>query len=137
MLDYSTSLSDTLAKAYQAFFDLHFYGKKKAVELSLGWQRRLSLALAFFHKPELLLLDEPLRGLDQEGIALLFLLLEQWKSTGRSVILALHRISGLEGYFDSFLEIQAGTLGLCPAPVSREKIAMEEKRHILISLGAL
>ena len=42
---------------------------KKAKALSLGNQQRLGLAKALMHQPKLLILDEPINGLDPEGIA--------------------------------------------------------------------
>jgi len=44
------------------------YQERRARELSLGNIQRLSLAIAFFHHPDILILDEPTRGLDPTGI---------------------------------------------------------------------
>ncbi len=44
------------------------YANIKSKHLSLGNQQRLGLAKALMHQPKLLILDEPINGLDPEGI---------------------------------------------------------------------
>ena len=53
-------------------------------------QKRLSIARAILHHPQVLLLDEPAAGLDRESVGLLHSLLEEWTGAGRSVVMTTH-----------------------------------------------
>lgn len=58
--------------------------------LSNGMQRRLSIARAILHSPQILILDEPVAGLDRESTASLRSLLKGWTDAGLSVIMTTH-----------------------------------------------
>ena len=66
------------------------YKDKKAKVLSLGNQQRLGLAKALMHKPKLLILDEPINGLDPEGIVEVRELLQDLASNGSTIFLSSH-----------------------------------------------
>ena len=66
------------------------YINKKAHVLSLGNQQRLGLAKALMHKPKVLILDEPINGLDPEGIAEVRELLKELANNGSSILLSSH-----------------------------------------------
>jgi len=66
------------------------YKDKKANVLSLGNQQRLGLAKAFMHQPKLLILDEPINGLDPEGIVEVRELLVNLAHNGSTIFLSSH-----------------------------------------------
>jgi len=70
---------------------------------SRGMQQRLAIGRAVLHDPDVLLLDEPYTGLDQEACAMLDTLLEQVARRGRTVVMASHdleRAAGLASRLD-------------------------------------
>ncbi|WP_293944592.1 MULTISPECIES: ABC transporter ATP-binding protein [unclassified Sphingobacterium] len=70
--------------------------KKKANALSMGMKQRLGIAMAIFHDPQLLILDEPLNGLDPQGIVAMRNLFRLLNDQGKTIFLSSHILSELE-----------------------------------------
>ncbi|MFO0975286.1 MAG: ABC transporter ATP-binding protein [Planctomycetaceae bacterium] len=75
---------------------------------SRGMRQRTKLAQAIAHEPELMILDEPLSGLDPVGRAQMTDLLKGWIQQGRSIIIASHVLHEIEALTNSFLLISGG-----------------------------
>lgn len=61
-------------------------------QFSRGMRQRLALARAFFHRPKLLVLDEPFTALDDRAIAMLSDLLRESRASGATVVLSTHQL---------------------------------------------
>ena len=86
-------------------------GNKKVKNFSLGMRQRLGIALALMSHPKLMLLDEPMNGLDPEGIAeLRDLLIELNQKEGITVLISSHILSELEKIASCYGFISHGRL---------------------------
>ncbi len=77
---------------------------------SLGMRQRLGIAAALLGDPEVLLLDEPVNGLDPAGIAWLRGLLRRLAAEGRTIVLASHLLGEIAQTADHVLIVSAGQL---------------------------
>lgn len=75
---------------------------------SRGMQQRLGIARAFLHNPEILLLDEPYTGLDQNGTEILNSLLDTFNTSDKLVILVTHNIEQGLGISDKVTIFENG-----------------------------
>ncbi|MFI7633236.1 ABC transporter ATP-binding protein [Nonomuraea sp. NPDC049400] len=72
---------------------------------SRGMLQRLALAIALAGEPEVLILDEPMNGLDPEGIAWIKNVLRRLRDEGRTVFIASHLLAELEDLVDDLVVI--------------------------------
>lgn len=86
-------------------------GKKKAKAFSLGMKQRLGIALALLNYPKLLVLDEPINGLDPVGIQELRGLIRSFPKKGITVIVSSHILSEIQQTADYVGIISQGRLG--------------------------
>ena len=86
-------------------------GKKKAGRFSLGMRQRLGIGMAMAGNPDMLILDEPINGLDPEGIIQVRdLLLRLNRVRGITIIISSHILSELSKLATNFAFVQDGTI---------------------------
>lgn len=84
--------------------------KKHVGKYSLGMRQRLGIAQAIMEDPDILILDEPLNGLDKEGVADMRGLLLKLKQAGKAIIIASHNSVDIDVLCDKVFEISKGVL---------------------------
>ena len=91
--------------------NLPYRDKKLFSQYSLGMKQRLAIALAVMHNPELLILDEPINGLDPIGIAeMRGFIRELCDSTGKTILISSHILSEIALLADDIGIIDHGVL---------------------------
>ncbi|MEV6008901.1 ATP-binding cassette domain-containing protein [Streptomyces sp. NPDC051976] len=83
---------------------------RRAGRFSLGMGQRLGIASALLADPEILILDEPVNGLDPDGIRWIRLLLRELASEGRTVLLSSHLMSEMALTADHVIVMGRGRL---------------------------
>ena len=105
-------------------------GKKTADKFSLGMKQRLGIGMALLPKPEIMVLDEPVNGLDPEGIVevrqLILRMAEEW---GVTVLISSHLLSELSELCTDFSIISHGEL---VENLSRDELLVRCRGHIAV-----
>lgn len=84
--------------------------RKKVKKYSLGMRQRLGIAQAIMEHPKLLILDEPMNGLDREGAAEIRKLFLQLREEGVTILLASHHKEDADELCDVVYEMEDGCL---------------------------
>lgn len=84
--------------------------KKRVSKYSLGMKQRLGIAQAIMEKPKLLILDEPMNGLDKRGVLEIRRVLKELNGEGATIILSSHYAEDIETLCDSVYEMDGGVL---------------------------
>ena len=113
---------------------------QRAGEFSLGMGQRLGIAAALLGDPGVLLFDEPVNGLDTDGIRWVRQLLRRLASEGRAVLVSSHLMSEMAQTADQLVVIGRGRL-IAEMPVSEftaryaRGATSEFARHSSMSCG--
>lgn len=89
---------------------LDYTSKKLVGKYSLGMRQRLGIAQAIMENPEILLLDEPMNGMDKQGSENIRQLIMELRAEGKTIFLASHIPQDIDILCDTVHEIDAGCL---------------------------
>ncbi len=84
--------------------------KKHVGKYSLGMRQRLGLAQAIMENPDLLILDEPMNGLDKDGVKDMRQYLLDLKAQGKTILIASHSAEDIDVLCDTVCEMDKGVL---------------------------
>lgn len=84
--------------------------RKHVGKYSLGMRQRLGIAQAIMEGPEILILDEPMNGLDNAGVQDIRALLLELKAQGKTILLASHNHEDIAALCDTVHEMDGGVL---------------------------
>lgn len=83
---------------------------KRVGKYSLGMKQRLGIAQAIMEDPSLLILDEPMNGLDNQGVQEVRTLLKELKEEGKTILLASHNKEDISVLCDTVVEFDKGKI---------------------------
>ena len=84
--------------------------KKSVKHYSLGMKQRFGLAQAMMENPDILILDEPMNGLDKHGVADIRELLMELKKQGKLILLVSHNPADIQLLCDEVYEMELGNI---------------------------
>ncbi|WP_432132349.1 ABC transporter ATP-binding protein [Streptomyces tendae] len=105
-------------------------GRRRAGTYSLGMRQRLGIAAALLGDPPVLVFDEPLNGLDPEGIVWIRSLMRRMAAEGRAVLMSSHLMSETELTADHLIVIGRGKL--IADMTMKDFIAAHSEREVLV-----
>ncbi len=100
-------------------FELEDKTKKFGDELSKGMQQKLNLCLGLLPDPDMLLLDEPMIGLDPHAIKMLKDMIESMRQQGKTLLISTHIIDSVDMIWDRTIIMQKGQVR---ANVTRQEL---------------
>jgi len=120
--------ADATARRALETVDLTDAADKKIGAYSKGMRQRIKLAQALAHDPDLLILDEPLSGMDPIARRRTIRLIKEWGRTGKSIIVSSHILHEIEAMTANILLINQGRI-LAEGNVHHIRDLIDEHPH--------
>ena len=104
------NLSKTQIKEVLEMVGLGNVGRKHVSKFSMGMRQRMAIAQAVMESPKILILDEPMNGMDEKGVEEMRRLILARKAAGTTIILSSHNIEDIRILCDQVYRIDAGVV---------------------------
>ena len=108
--DINKKIDDEKIREVMNFVGLDPDMKKGVRKYSMGMRQRLGLAQAIMEDPKILILDEPMNGLDREGVADMRKYLLKLKEEGKTILLSSHSAEDISVLCDKVYEMEHGKI---------------------------
>lgn len=109
--------------------------KDRVSEYSGGMKRRLNIAVALLHKPDLLVMDEPTVGVDIQSRKYIFEALGRLKAEGRTIVFTSHYVDEMEEFCDRIAILDRGAIkAIGTVEELKRKYAVHNIEDILLTL---
>ncbi len=115
LTDYKARIDDLFHR-----FELDDKRNKFGDELSKGMQQKLNICLGLLPDPQVLLLDEPMIGLDPHAIKELKRMIEEMQAAGKTILVSTHMIDSIDMLWDRTVIMKSGKI---EANVTRDSLA--------------
>lgn len=121
-----TDLKESRAEELMEMVDIKYAQDKMVKQLSGGMKQKASVVASLIHQPDILFLDEPTIGLDPTTKRVLWDLVEELNSNGRTIILCSHDMYEVELLCDDVGIINKGKLAAFDTPQGLKDTMMDE-----------
>jgi ABC-2 type transport system ATP-binding protein len=125
----SNGIGASRVREVLALTGLEAVASRRVGEFSLGMKQRLGIAAALLADPPVLMLDEPMNGLDAEGVRWIRQLLTSLAAEGRTVLVSSHLMSEMAMMADHLIIIGRGQL-LADTPTA--EFLLDARRDVLV-----
>jgi len=122
--------ADAAATRALTAVDLMEAANKKIGAYSKGMRQRVKMAQALVHDPQLLILDEPLSGMDPIGRRKTIRLIREWGRSGKSIVVSSHILHEIESMTSNILLINNGRI-LAEGDVHQIRELIDEHPHTI------
>ncbi len=124
----------TRAREFLEMFKLYEKRNEKAGKLSKGLKRRLAIAMALVHQPEILFLDEPTSGLDVPSARLLREIVRGLNREGTTIFLTTHNMEEANSLCQRIAVINRGKIAAIDSP-ERLKMIVSRTHFVVVSFS--
>jgi ABC-2 type transport system ATP-binding protein len=125
---YDEAAAKAAAERAMTAVDLMEAANKKIGAYSKGMRQRVKLAQAIVHDPELIILDEPLSGMDPLGRRKTIRMIREWAKQGKSILVSSHILHEIESMTSNILLINNGRI-LAEGNVHQIRELIDEHPH--------